>query len=160
MSFLERGQSLAYGVHHTRGTVRIHIDMTGAFTGCANKDNLSKSFAKHPAEVMIQETEKEEDVECSLMVGNKDVFGFLVDILATFDGHWTEGEAYDATCPNDSRPIAPEVLVAKPASKNRCKRGKNGYDDEEWHKDEPLIHEIQNFHIIIDSMSEPLFFVK
>jgi hypothetical protein len=134
--------------------------MTGTFASCAYKDNLSESFAKHPAKVMIQETEEKEDVKCSLMVGNKDVLCFLVDILAPFDGHWTEGETYDATRPDDSGPITPEVLVAKPASDDSCKRGKNGYDDEKWHKDEPLIHEIQNFHIIIDSMSEPSFFVK
>jgi hypothetical protein len=126
--------------------------MTGTFTSCAYKDNLSETFAKHPAEVMVQEAEKEEDVECSLMVGNKDVFSFLVDVLATFDSHGTEGDTYDATSPDDSRPITPEVLVAKPASDDSCKRGKNGYDDEKWHKDEPLIHEIQNFHIIIDSI--------
>ena len=126
--------------------------MAGTFAGCTYKDNLSETLAEHPTEVVIQEAEEKEDVECPLMVGNKDIFRFLVDVLTPLNSHRTEGEAYDATCPDDSRPIAPEVLVAKPASDDSSKRGKNGYDDEKWHKDEPLIHEIQNFHIIIDSI--------
>lgn len=148
VSGLEGSHGLTDGMHHARRTMRIDKDMTSALAGRTNGEDIAQTLAEHPAEVVTQITKEQEDIESTLMIGYKYVWGLGIDILASLHADRTKRQIDDQAGPDDPRPVPPELLVAQPAPEYGNNRSNDGNYDHAWHKDKPLIDEIENLHIL------------
>ena len=79
----------------------------------------------HPLEVAVEESINQEDVERSLMVGNKDIRLTFAQVLAPFHLHGQEQQSHDEARPALTGIIAPEVAVAQEAADNRYQGRQN-----------------------------------
>jgi len=105
-------ECLTEGVEHACCATFVDPDLTRLLARDACYRNLLDALAKHPSEVVPQTSIEQEDVECTIVVGNEDVGGVLVDLLAPLDREWGEAEPTGEPAPDDSRPIA--HVLAKP----------------------------------------------
>ena len=103
--------------------MRIDVDVSSLLAGAAHKDDIAQALAEHPAELMAEVAEEQEDVERSLMVGHKHIHGLGVDILTAADGDGAERQAADDAGPDHTWPISPELAIAQKTAYNsndRC----------------------------------------
>ena len=72
-SAAQSGTSLLVGVAYLAGTALVDKYLMGHLTCHSNQRYLAYITLHHPFEITAKMTIDEEDVECSLVVGNKDV---------------------------------------------------------------------------------------
>ena len=87
--------------------------------------NLADALLHHPLEVTSQEAVDQEDVESTLMIGNKHITLILLQMFPTLYLHRQEKE----TDPQDRPPLAgiisPEVTIAQSAAYHGNKTGQD-----------------------------------
>lgn len=145
---LESAESLTYGVDDARSAVLVDPDLSGAVAGATDERKLLDALAEHPSEILVEEAEEQEDVVGALVIGYEDVACFGVDILTAFYLDWAECKPAGEFGPDVSWPITPESSIAECASEECGQSGDYGQYEKDRHKDEPLIEEIKDVHIV------------
>ena len=82
--------SLAHGGQHFFRAGTVYEDMSRAFACLAYERNLTQAFLHHPFEVSAQEAVNQENIERSLMIGDKHIRSTFVKLLASVYLYWNE----------------------------------------------------------------------
>lgn len=127
--------------------------MWWAYSQAAEEGHLAQRLLHHPLEVAVEETVDEEDVECSLVVGHKDIALLGVEILASLNVYGQEKEVAGDARPYLPGIVAPEVSVAQSASYDGHGGRDDAQDDEQWQDDEQLVETVEKSRDILHLLS-------
>ena len=99
------------GFHMTR-TALIYKDLVRLSAGIAHKRNAAQLIFHHPFEITTEEAIDEENVESTLMVGNKNIRLVGFQVLTSLYSDGQQEYAGNDFCPPTTGVIAPIVTIA------------------------------------------------
>lgn len=120
-----------------------------AFVACVSyKWDFAQRRFHHPAEVVSKKSVYAEDVECSLVVCDKDVGCVGVDVAASVDMYTDKIKPAEEFCPNLGGPVSPESASGRQASDDSGDGCENGEDDKEGYRNEYLVDTEDIYHSV------------
>ena len=91
------------------GTSLVDKDVSCRFAGLPDEGCLAQFALHHPLKVASQIAVDKEDVERTLMVGDKDVGGLVVNIIMSFRMDGQQENAHKPARPHMAGPVTPEM---------------------------------------------------
>lgn len=127
----------------------VNEDVSGLAAGVADQWYLFELLLHQPLEVVVEVAEYHPNIEGSLMVGHEYITLLRVEILAPIylDAH-EEEKAYAAR-PDVGRPICEHHIAAKRCADDGGQSCKDGDDQQDWCRNQPLVEKKQCFNHLI-----------
>lgn len=142
-SMLQGFTRLRLGLSYSFWTAFVHHDMASSFAGFSQKRDATQFFLHQPTEVVTQIAVYKEYIIWTLMVGDKHIAAFPIQLFSTDDLNLQKWYTAHQLTPQTCRPIGPKGGIAKRAPDYRDDGSDNCDNSQQRHAHQQLVDSIQ-----------------